>query len=79
MDNYIKRIRSKFRNTAKLGKANPLAFNGHHVRFKVKPKHATRLGTLGEQLSYWKGQKRWLDLRYRGVAYADNYVERNAD
>lgn len=75
MDNYIKRIRSKFRNTAKLVSSNPLAFNGHHMKFKVKPSGINRLGTLGEQLTYWKGQKIYLPLRIREVLDANNYAQ----
>jgi len=61
MENHINRIRSRFRNTAKLTFSNPLAFNGHHVLFKVRPVKSKRLGTLGEQLKYWKGQKRSME------------------
>jgi hypothetical protein len=68
MYDYIKRIRSKV-------SSNPLAFNGHLVKFKIKPSKIDRLGTLGEQLTYWKGQKIYLPLKFREVLDANHYAQ----
>jgi len=62
MGNFKSKWLEAFRNTASITNSNPLAFNGHHMLFKVRPYMGMNdecpRGTLGEQLSYWNGQKR---------------------